>query len=497
MKKLFKLVSVVLVFVMLFSFAACAKNNGPDAEVQAPQADANKYADIAGEYYLDATELGMAMKWYIKITADGKFAISTKRDFTDEKALKGEGTIGENEGTYMLLYSDSTTETPKTATFKFEGKDMVFSTRVPIGAAGVNPSDDGTKFPTAVLIANEEILGTYFGTYEKTAMGSAIAYNYELELAYGSKYTFVSSVTMGANTLIRTEKGTFSVDGTEISFKALDVDGETVAEPAEVKGTLGENGITAAFKLSSMASAAQEIEAKLGTYTEWKGTYTASYEKTMGGAMSVTIARICTLELDPFGAYKYTAIDAEDMTTVDYEEKGTYTVVDGKLSFTSDAEGASAIEGTYASYILATKFPISSDMPTPVELSFYAEEASGNFYAMPENEGKTYLATLSLIGDKFALVVGDIDAETESYFLEGTFKIEAGMIAKIAFTTEKAYTTATMETEITDIPAELSSFSFPIAESGINGELLFDLEDTAKIAFEFTHTMPEMPEEAE
>ncbi len=497
MKKLFKLVSVLLVFCMLFSFAACTGTTDPsytsagtnsEGNTDNPATDTNKYADIAGEYFLDATDLGMAMKWYIKITADGKFVISTARDYS---AVKGEGTVGDKDGTYMFVYSDNTADNPKTATFKFEGKNMVFSTKVPIGAASVSPSDDGTVFPTAVLIAHEELLGSYYGSYTKeSAMAGTVVYDFQLDLTYGSKYTFASSFTMGTTSMTRTETGTFDVNGKEISFTALDVDGEKVETPAAVKGSIEDKVIKAAFKLSMMASAPQEIEAKFGTHSEWAGTYTAAYEKTMGmGAMSVTIARICTLKLDAFGGYTYTAVDMDDPTKVEFTEAGTYTVADGKLSFKSSADGASAVEGAYSNYVLTTKFPISKDMPSAVELSFYAEEASGDFVAKAEKDGKSYVAALSLSGDKFGLAVGPLDADKENYYLEGTFKIEAGMVTKITFTTTKAYETALREKEITNIPAEVKTFSLPIAESGINGELIFDLDDTATVVFQFTHDM--------
>ncbi len=492
MKKLFKLTSLLLVFVMLFSFAACAPAKDPADTTQQgttpgdTTADANKYADIAGEYLLDASDLGMPMKWYIKITADGKFNISTKRDFSDNK---GEGTVGDKDGTYMLVYSDNTAENPKTATFKFEGKNMVFSTKVPIGKASVSPSDDGTKFPTAVLIANEELLGSYFGTLEVPMGGSGktVSYSFQLDLDYGSKYTFASSFAMGGMAMTRTEKGTFDVNGTEISFTALDVDGEAVETPAAVKGTIENKTIKAAFTLSTMASAPQEIEAKFGTYTEWAGTYMANYQKTMMGQMAMTLTRVCQLELDAFGGYVYATVDPADPTTLDYSETGTYTVADGKFTFTSSAEGATAVEGTLENYILAAKFPISAMMSSPVDLSFYAEEVNGTFTASGEYEEKAYNAALSLGGGKFTLIVGDASEEAEepNYIAYGSFTVEGGMVTQIALTTEALFETMAMDTPLEEIPAELQSFKLPVAESGISGELIFDLDDTAVIAFEF------------
>ena len=190
MKNLLRIISLALVACMLFSFAACAPQTNPadtgkgadGTNDPAGEENTTKYADIAGEYLLDGSNLGMPMKWYIKVSADGKFVISTERDYA---TVKGEGTIGDKDGTYMFVYSDSTTETPKTATFKFEGKNMVFSTKVPIGAASLSPNEEEQKYPTAKLIANEDILGSYLGTLEKSAMGSAVVYSFALDLVIG------------------------------------------------------------------------------------------------------------------------------------------------------------------------------------------------------------------------------------------------------------------------------------------------------------------------
>ncbi len=491
MKKLFKAVSVLLVFAMLFSFAACTGSNdteetgtGDQTNTDTPVSDPNKYADIAGEYMLDATDLGMAMKWYIKISADGKFVISTARDYT---AVKGEGTVGDKDGTYMLVYSDSTNEEQKTATFKFEGKNMVFSTSVPIGAASVSPSEDG-KYPTAKPIAHEELLGTYYGELNKTTAMGAVAYTYELTLKVGLEYEFVSSFEMMGSPYSRTETGSFDIKDGKISFSAKDVDGKAVETVETVEGTIADKTVKAAFKLSTMAKTADEIEAKFGTHSEWAGTYTAYYEKAMG---QMPLKYVATLALDAFGGYKYTTAnpDKADDTT-GYSEEGTYTVDGGKFSFKSNKEGAVAVEGTLANYVLKTKLPVTTMVPNAAELDFYTEAVSGDFYARTADGDKAYAGALSLVGNQFGLGIGPMDAENNykvNYFIEGKFEIKAGMMTQITFTTEKAYTDETMTTELPAIPDELKSFTLPVADSGINGEFIFDLNDTKTLVFQFTH----------
>ena len=485
MKKLFKTISILLVLAMLLSFVGCGPTTndpttndptGPaptDSKPTEPSPtepeDTNKFADIAGEYLLDASNLGMPMKWYIKVTADGKFMISTTREYA---SLKGEGTVGAKDGTYMFMYSDSTQESPKTATFTFEGKNMIFSTNVPIGAASVSPNADEGKFPTAKLIACEDILGTYMGSYEKVAMGSAVVYNYELVLGYGMEYTFSSSFSMGGSSMTRVETGNFAVNGTEISFTATVVDGEAVESPAAVTGTIADNSITAAFKLSFMASTAQEVTAKLAIYADYAGTYTGLYEKAMG---PMVLSYKAVLVLDAFGGYTYTTYSGDE---ADLTQTGTYTVDNGAFTFLCDG---TTYEGTLANFVMSAKFPISAMVPNAVDLQLYADEVSGKFESTVTEGEKTYKATLELIGNTFTLTVADASAAKAAYVATGTFQIQKAMTTNVVLTT-----TALVGADgaAAAIPVELATVSCPVAESGINAELVFDLDDTATLGFQ-------------
>ena len=484
-----KLIAMLLVLAMVFSFAACAETTTDPGTTNPsnPPADAKDYSAIAGEYLLDASNLGMPMKWYIKITADGKFQIATDRAYA---TLKGEGDIGDKDGTYMFVYSDSTSESPKTATFTIENKNLIFSTNVPIGAASVSPNLEEGKYPTAKIIAHEDIQGTYLGEYEKvSAMAGNVLYSYELTLGNGMEYTFSSSFAMMGGTYTRTETGTFAIDGSKISFTALAVDGEAIEAPAAVDGTIADNKITAAFKLSAMASEAQEVEARLGVYADVAGTYTGLYEKAMG---PMVLSYGCKLELDAFGGYKFTTVSITDISAlnrpfdpeaVDYSEEGTYTYADGKFTLTASAEGAEAKEATLANYVLSAKFPISAMVPTAVDLALYAEEVSGIFSATAalEDDKMVYTATLVLSGNKFVLSVAAEDEKLVAYVAEGTFEIKKAMLTTVELTTTSlmAY-----DVIVAEIPAELATISCPVNESGINAELLFNVDDAATLGFQ-------------
>lgn len=482
MKKLFKMISVLLALAMLLSFAGCGPKTPADPTDSNPADPTNpaandEFAAIAGEYELDGADLGMPIKWYIKITADGKFVISTNRNYT---TLKGEGSVGGKDGTYMFMYADSTQENPKTATFTVEGKNLVFSTRVPIGSAGVDANHEEGKYPTAKLIACEDILGSYLGEYEKvSAMAGTVLYSYELVLDYGLEYTFSSSFSMMGQEFVRVETGNFEVNGTEISFAATAVTfaGEPKDVPPAVVGSIADNTIKAPFFLSAMASEPQEVEARLGVYAEYAGTYTGLYEKAMG---PMVLSYKTVLKLDAFGGYQFSTISTAD-GEVDYTEEGTYTVADGKFAFTSSAEGAAAVEGTLANYVMNVKFPISSMVPNAVDLALYAEEVSGEFSCTGVVNDKNYVAHLVLQGNNFVLTVGEEGTETPAYVAKGTFEIQKAMNTNVVLTTVELLAG---DGTAVEIPAELATVSAPVAESGINANLLFDLDDAAVVGFQ-------------
>ena len=458
-----KIISIILCLAMLATFAtACGGEEKVDTSA------------IAGEYFLDASDLGMPMKWYLRISEDAKFTLATDRAYTN---LKGEGTIGNTDDTYMFVYSDSTNEAPKTATFKVEGANLVFSTNVPIGAASISPkeNDDGTIiYPVAKAIKNEDALGTYMGTYVKeSAMAGTVTYTYALKLSYGCEYAFESAFVMGGSTYTITESGLFAIDGEKITFTATVKNGEAVEAPVAVEGTIANKEITAAFKLSAMAAEAQSVTAKYATYADIAGLYVGVIEKPMG---PMVLSYETTLYLDPFGGYTYTT---KSMGEVDYTEAGTFTYADKKIMLTSNVEGATAVEATFDGFVITTKLPMSAQVSTPTDTVLYADTVSGDFAVEATEEGTKYNVALNLKGDKYTLTVKVNDAL--AYTAKGTFTVTTGMMSAVALTTT-ALTDANGAT-VADIPAELATISAPVSDSGINITLIYDLDDSTTVGF--------------
>ena len=484
MKNFMKLTALLLALLLVLPFAvACANNNGnndqnpntPGNENSDPT-DSTKYADIAGEYLLDATNLGMPIKRYVKVSADGKFVIGTDRTYT---SLKGDGTVGNSGDTYMFLYSDSTNEAPKTATFKFEGVNMVFSTSVPIGTASISPNAETGEVPVAKKLVHEDLLGTYAGSYDKVSAMGTVPYTFELVLGYGLEYSFSSSFSMMGTSMTLTESGTFAVNGEKITFTATEKAGEAVAEPAAVEGTIVDKKITAAFKLSAMASAAETVEMNFATYADIAGTYTGVVS-LMGGMATYD----AELTLDAFGGYTYKTTDNGQ---VQYSEEGTFAVADGKLMLTSSAEGATAVEAALNDFTIVASLKVSSMVPMATSITFYSEAVSGQFTATATTEaGVAYMAFLLLEGNTYKLAVGQ-DEDHIVYACEGTFEIKTGMVNSLVLTASKICSSPSFsdDTVIADAPDEIKSITAPVSEAGINASLIFDLDDTAELGFNF------------
>lgn len=360
---------------------------------------------LAGTYVLDAAPLGMPLQIYLIIDENNNFQWTNKLEGGSDK---GNGMIGNEGDVYMMLYSDSTAESMKTATFAVEGQKLVFSTRVPYGSAGlsINTEDpENPIYPVAKKMVNMDVLGLYVGQVEADAMGSTIIYDCELELALGGEYTLTSRFSMMGGEYEYVQEGAFTLTDGAITFTSGDLAGH--------QGTLADGEINAEFFLSAMASSPRAAVLKKATTAEAAGVYTGVKDMSMMGFVANA-----TLTLDAVGGYTYTAgIDGEA-----YSEQGSFAYEEGVVSLLSDAEGAAAVEGTLANEVLVIKMRIAESVPMATEIMFYSERIQGEFISEGEDEaGNAIKSVLTLNADgTYAISVND-----GAYTEEGTFVVAA------------------------------------------------------------------------
>ena len=361
---------------------------------------------LAGTYVLDASPLGMPLQIYLIIDENNNFQWTNK---LEGGADKGNGMIGSEGEVYMMLYSDSTAENMKTATFSVVGQQLVFSTRIPYGAAGLNVNTEDPEnpvYPVAKKMVHMDVLGLYVGAVEADAMGSTIVYNCELELALGGEYTLVSTFEMKGNEYEYVQKGTFTVEDGNITFNCSDRDAQT--------GTLADGEMNVGLFLSAMASSPRAAVLKKATTAEVAGVYAGMKDMSMMGFLADAL-----LTLDAVGGYTYVAaISPEDI----YNEKGTFTYENGVITLQSDAEGTAAVEGTLANDVLVIKMRIAEGVPMSTEFNFFSERVQGEFISEGTDEaGNAIKSVLYLIPDgTYSINVND-----GAYIEDGTFAVTA------------------------------------------------------------------------
>ena len=109
MRNLNKILLGFMLAISLVLFVGC---NG---STTAPTTEAPVEVSIAGDYQIDITNLGMPLIFYMRINEDNSFQLSPDRGFTQDR---GHGTIGSSAGIYLMIYSTSTPDEPKTTTFE-------------------------------------------------------------------------------------------------------------------------------------------------------------------------------------------------------------------------------------------------------------------------------------------------------------------------------------------------------------------------------------------
>ncbi len=389
-----KLLRIILCLVLAAALLGCT-------------ALADDVSALAGTYLLDASPLGMPLTVYLIIGEDGTFRLTNK---PEGGADKGNGKIGSQDGLYLMVYSDSTNEQMKTATFTADGGKLVFSTAVPYGAASFSPNTEDPEnpiYPVAKKIAYEEYLGEYVGSLEVQAMGSSIVYEVTVSLDYGTEYTLTSTFAMGGETYDFTQTGSFSIADGQISLDGRE--GQI--------GTIDENGMTVSAFLSAMASSPREISLQKALTADAAGEYLGFKDMSM---MGFTVN--ASLVLDAVGGYVYTASLGEEDN---YVLEGSFSCEDGVLVL--NREDADALEGTLANQVIEIKVPISASVPMTTAIVFYGEAVQGEFFAETEAEdGSRYESALTLNPDATYTIAVKKDGE-DAYQEAGTFAVEASM----------------------------------------------------------------------
>ena len=379
---------------------------------------AGRFESIAGVYQIDITNMGMPLVFYLQVDEDGNFMLAPSLDF-DPTESRGEGRIGESQGVHMMIYTDHTPESPKTATFILDGPNFVFQSTLPYGSSNIIFTAEDPDNPeivytlTADTLASSEYYGTYAGAHSVQAMGSAVDYAYTLTLMAGLRYEFASEFAMGGETYTYGETGTWNIDGDQFT---LYPDGEEA-----VQGTLDADGaITVGVRASEMARSRTESLLRIATHADFDGTY-------IGKKVTPMYTAEATLALDMFGTYEYSA----DVGMPDpFVECGSYDVAGTEIRFAP--EGGDAYSGTLENLVLTGSFRVIGNMPG-TEMVLYNETVLGTFAGSATHEEVEYNTVLTLNPEGgYELLISDT-AGAAVIDSSGTFQLQRGMTLMVVF----------------------------------------------------------------
>ena len=411
LKKVFQ---IIILMVLAIVFVGCNQSTTSDSETTL----APEELSIEGEYQIDITNLGMPLIFYLKIDAEDNFYLSPDRTYVTDK---GSGTIGSSGSTYMLIYSDSTVETPKTSTFEVEEGNLHFQTTLPYGSSNLPASKEDEENPEIVyylvgkVLMYDDFYGEYAGEHTVSAMGSEVLYEYSLTLGVGREFSFVSDFLMGGEPYQYQESGYYDL-----------VDGELTLylEDEEVIGNFDlDKNLTIGIKASEMGERAERT-LRLATTAICANTY---YGQIANDPELIN----AVLTLDKFGGYIYGATDGSTSAT----ETGSFTINGTTLTFNpSDSEDT--YTGSLVNYVLTASFKKSSSDEVRTEVTFYCNTIQGVFTATGTDELENeYEVTLELNNDAtFSLL---LTKGTETILDEtGSFRVRRVMFVQLILTTE-------------------------------------------------------------
>lgn len=395
-RKVWLFTTFVVLMGLSLLLSACGRSPKQQAETSSTQGTVAVQSapaaeePLAGDYVIDITDLGMALQFYLRINEDNTFVLAPNRQFTSER---GSGKIGELEGTYVMIYSDSTPESPKTATFEREGPNLVFKTTLPYGTANIMYERVDEENPDMIyrLVAHKYIYEEYYDTYLAFVEEEGRRYDYVLNLLPGARYSFKSSLE---GSQLYEETGTFRVAGQNLFI--------TPEGGTELRGSVNDAG---ALELAFKPRAEEERSTTLfrvATTAQHAGTWLA--QTAAGGE--------ARLELDYFGDYTFTAGELS--------ERGSFTA--DQRSITLSPEQGETREGSKTPYTLTAAFGTE-------ELLFYNSQILGRFSGGTMG-AESIVAQLELgVDGQYQLTIVDEANGIELLQEKGTFSIVPGPMA--------------------------------------------------------------------
>ena len=371
--------SLLLVVAMTFGIIACDKGKDDDKD----GGDETGIEEVAGDYSIDLSALGMPLIVYLRIEEDGKFMFSGSAEFT---ADKNSGTVSKSSTGYLMVYSTvngsaangETTKFTKESNgnLKFDGTMYYGSTKP---TSPMENEDTGkTEYLYAVPYTEgggEELVqlqnGVYYGTYTSTStgMGAGTVYEYYLTLRDDDNFTSFVSFSMGESTYYVYDYGTFeAMNSNGRLTSSVYKDTEDATKPlSESVQALSETEVKAEVRVGPMLKDLVEIEMeKIAAPTTPVMQFEGEHTIQMG---QMSMAFELSLSVCADGSYVFTSTASGEEPS---EETGFigFDMMNDKVYVLPDGV-TSGVTGSYDSETntITAKFSLGAGSPQEVQLT--------------------------------------------------------------------------------------------------------------------------------
>lgn len=226
-------VFVSLILVCMSLFTAC----GTDSKTETK---AGNTEEVANDYYIDLTDLGMKLTFYLRLDEAGNFQFSNTLDFTVDKSS---GTFQETDGEYVMIYSSvngeekSISEGLTSSFMVLEDGSLDFSNTECVYYGSARASSSAADNPETKLIAHvvsdnyeapEQESSFKNGVYTAEAVEEqGVVYTHFVSFFEDGTYLHLISYEQEDRKGFVTETGKFGVSTTQI---ALEPDGGSRTE---------------------------------------------------------------------------------------------------------------------------------------------------------------------------------------------------------------------------------------------------------------------------
>lgn len=253
MKKLMKKGMILLLaFCLTLGLVACGGDSSTEEKTTGGTTSGGNTAEVAGDYYLDLTDLGMKLTVFLRLNADDTFIFSNTLDFEVDKSS---GTYQKSGEEYIMVFTSVNGEEKSisdglTSSFVvMEDGNLDFSVggAVPYGSANIDTksADDASIILMGCVVTEdyeapsaESSFST--GSYQAASVEQdGVTYQHTITFYEDNTYLHFVTYEVNGSKMFASEIGSYGVSTTQLALEpeGMETEGMNRVESEIVDGS--------------------------------------------------------------------------------------------------------------------------------------------------------------------------------------------------------------------------------------------------------------------